>query len=401
MNIASDGETTAKVFVKPGKVRPFLGRHPWVLHSAVAKIEGNPADGDVVDLYSPQNRFLARGILNRQSRIRVRLYSWDENQRLDQTFWESRIRTALDLRQNHFDSSQPLRLIFSEGDALSGMIVDRYADYLVVHVSSLGIAQRLPMLIELLAKHLHPQGILVRPEAQFAKLEGMELEEHVPYGVVPEAPIEVREHGLRYLVDLRCGQKTGFYIDQRENRRVMASYLREGRVLDAFCYTGGFALAARKLGNATSVVAVDSSKRALELAAENLSLNQIDNVSFIAGDCFETLSELREAGERFETVILDPPKFTRTRRGVPDALRAYHRINRLGVDLLTPGGILITCSCSGHVLREDLLHMLSGVSQQTGREIQVLEQRGAAPDHPVHSNCLETEYLKCFICSVS
>lgn len=400
MSTNTDGQPSGKVYVKQGKVRPFLGRHPWVLRSAVARLEGNPADGDVVDLFSHQNRFIARGILNRQSRIQVRLYSWNEQQPLDRAFWQQRIDSAIRLREQFLADAQPLRLVFSEGDGLSGIVVDRYAKYLVVQVSSLGIAQRLPLLIELLSNRIQPQGILVRPEAQFAKSEGIELEEGVLLGEIPESPVEVCEHGLQYLVDLRSGQKTGFYLDQRDNRLQAAKYISGPRVLDAFCYTGAFSLAATKLGKATSVQAVDSSKRALELAEENLRRNGVDSVELLHGDCFDALSELRQAGAQFETVILDPPKFTRTRRGVPDALRAYHRINRLGVDLLSPGGILITCSCSGHVLREDLLHMLSGVSEQAGREIQVLEQRGAAADHPVHASCLETEYLKCFICRV-
>jgi 23S rRNA (cytosine1962-C5)-methyltransferase len=218
---------------------------------------------------------------------------------------------------------------------------------------------------------------------------------------VPEEPVVLEENGLKYHVDLLGGQKTGFYLDQRDNRAAAARYLRDRRVLDLFCYTGGFSLAAAKLGGAREVLGIDSSKKAVAAAQANASLNGVGNVRFEDGDAFERLESLRKQGERFEAVVLDPPKFTRTRRGVAAALQAYHRLNRHAVEVLEPGGILVTCSCSGGVLREDFLDMLSGVAQKTARDVQVLEQRGAAPDHPVAATCLETDYLKCLICRVS
>jgi 23S rRNA (cytosine1962-C5)-methyltransferase len=205
---------------------------------------------------------------------------------------------------------------------------------------------------------------------------------------------------LKYGVELGAGQKTGFYLDQRENRKVAAGYMRGARVLDLFCYSGGFSLAASALGGASEVLGIDSSQTAVALARANAALNSISNVHFEAGDCFDALDALTSQRRRFDAVILDPPKFTRSRRSVDEALRAYHRINQLAVDLLTPGGILVTCSCSGSVTREDLLYVLAGVAQQTGRDVQVLEQRGAAQDHPVSATCLESEYLKCCICRV-
>ncbi len=227
----------------------------------------------------------------------------------------------------------------------------------------------------------------------------MPHEEGRHWGDLPDAPVFIEEHGLSYGVDLREGHKTGFYLDQRDNRLAVANYARGRRMLDMFCYSGGFALNAIKHG-ATGVLCVDSSEKALALAQANAQLNGTTTLHFHQGDGFKTLQDLVDSREKFGLVVLDPPKFARSRAAVDDALMAYHRINRLAVNLLEPGGILATCSCSGHVLREDFLHMLAGVAQRSNREIQVLEQRGAAADHPVSATCLEGEYLKCFICRV-
>jgi 23S rRNA (cytosine1962-C5)-methyltransferase len=197
---------------------------------------------------------------------------------------------------------------------------------------------------------------------------------------------------------LSVGQKTGFYLDQRENRRVAASYMQGRRVLDMFCYSGGFSIAAARLGAAAEVVGVDSSEPAIRWARHNARQNGADNVRFEQAECFETLDQLRERGEKFGAVILDPPKFTRNRFRINEALRAYHRINRVALDLLEPDGILVTCSCSGSVTRDDFLAMLGGVAEKARRGLQILEQRGPAADHPVSVACPENAYLKCFIC---
>jgi 23S rRNA (cytosine1962-C5)-methyltransferase len=231
-------------------------------------------------------------------------------------------------------------------------------------------------------------------------MEGIELPDGKFWGQMPNEPITLVENGVKYAVDLCEGQKTGFYLDQRENRAAVAKYLVGKQVLDMFCYTGGFALNAARAG-AAEVLAVDSSKKAIQLARENAAANGLTNVNFLIGDGFETLDKLQAEGRKFDAIILDPPKFARSRSSVPGALMAYHRLNRSAVTLLPPGGLLITCSCSGTVSREDFLLMLSGVAQKTGRDIQVLEARGAAADHPVSATCLETEYLKCFICRVN
>ncbi|MCH5374639.1 MAG: class I SAM-dependent rRNA methyltransferase [Planctomycetes bacterium] len=396
------GFGTAFAVLRPRKAGPFFGRHPWVFDSAIERIEGEAADGDVVELVSEKRKFIARGILNAQSRLRVRLYSWDAGQPLDESFWRMRLQRAIALRHRLGldDAAQAARLVFSEADGISGLVVDRYGRHLVVQLNSLAMATRRELVVKLLVELLQPESITFRSESGIGKAEGMESPQGPAYGELPDGPVFIDEHGLRYGVDLATGQKTGFYLDQRDNRRAAAAYFAGRRVLDVFCFTGAFSLAASRLGEAQEVLGIDSSDRAIALARANAELNSVPNVRFEQQDCFQALDELRASGRRFDAVILDPPKFTRTRQSVNEALRAYHRINRLAVEMLEADGILVTCSCSGSVTREDFLLMLSGVAQKSGREIQVLEQRGAAPDHPVSATCLETEYLKCFICRV-
>jgi 23S rRNA (cytosine1962-C5)-methyltransferase len=396
------GFAATRVVLKPRKAQPFFGRHPWVLDTAVARVEGAAADGDIVDLISDKGRFIARGLYNTRSRLRVRLYTWDHGEALDGAFFRRRLEVAVSLR-HELDYDHPrgaCRLVFSEADGLSGLVVDRYCEYLAVQATSLAIARRLDELVAILFDLVHPRGAVLREERGAVQMEGMVHEPDRHWGELPSGPVFIEEHGLRYGVDLREGHKTGFYLDQRENRRFAADYVSGRRVLDMFCYSGGFALNAVKHGGASEVLCVDTSEKALSLARANAELNGIANLHFRAGDAFRILQELADARQRFGVVILDPPKFARSRSAVNDALAAYHHINRLAVNLLEPGGTLVTCSCSGHVLREDFLHMLSGVAQRSDRQIQILQQRGAAPDHPVSATCLESEYLKCFVCRV-
>jgi 23S rRNA (cytosine1962-C5)-methyltransferase len=401
---AVSGLPTATVVLKPKRARPFFGRHPWVLDSAVLRVEGDPADGDVVDLATHDGTFVARGLWNSQSRLRVRLYAFDAATKIDSDLWTRRIASAVALRAalGLDDRSGATRLINSEGDDLSGLIVDRYGDYLAVQVTALAVARRLDTICDALEALVAPRGILLRgAERGLAKLEGLALVDRVVRGSAPTGPIFVHEHGLKFGVDLAEGQKTGYYLDQRDNRQAAAAYARGRRVLDMFCYSGGFAVACAVTGRAQSVLAVDSSGKAAALARGNSDLNGATTIAVEAVDAFEKLDALSAAGERFGMVILDPPKFARSRAGIDDALRAYHRINRVAVGLLEPGGILVTCSCSGSVSREDFLQMLAGVAQRAARPIQILECRGAAADHPVSASCLEGEYLKCVIARVA
>jgi 23S rRNA (cytosine1962-C5)-methyltransferase len=430
--------SAARVILKPRKALPFFGRHPWVRDTAIDRVEPTglasehylDLDGQVVDLLTDKGKFVARGLFNSQSRIRVRLFTWSAEESLDEAFFESRIERAIGLRRQlgleSFNeqpqatvspemasefavaSGSPLnersgtavRLVFSEADGLSGLVVDRYGDYLVIQVTALAIAQRLEMIVGILQRLQQPKAIVLRTEKTMAQMEGVEFTSDQVWGELPAGPIEIREHGLSYLVDLHEGQKTGLYLDQRDNRRAVAGYVRGGRVLDMFCYTGGFSLAAAKLGGAREVLGIDGSKRAIAQARDNAERNSLPGVRFDTGDGFQTLDALAARGEKFDAVILDPPKFARSKSGISGALMAYHRLNRSALSLLPPGGILVTCSCSGSVTREDFVLMLSGVAQKAHRDVQILEMRGAAADHPVSATCLETEYLKCCICRV-
>jgi len=398
------GLPTATVLVKAKRARPFFGRHPWVLDTAIDRVEGTPADGDVVDLATHEGRFIARGIWNASSRLRVRLYAFESDVPLDAPFWRSRIDAAIALRRTLGldDRSGAARLINSEGDDLSGLIVDRYGDHLAIQVTSLAMAGRLDAICDALEAAVKPAGILLRgADRGLSKLEGLHLPDRVIRGTAPEGPVFIREGSLSWGVDLTEGQKTGFYLDQRENRRAAALLARDRRVLDLFCYSGGFAVTCAITGSARNVLAVDGSAKATTLARANADFNGAANVTVETADAFGRIDSLAAAGEKFGMVILDPPKFARSRGAIEEALRAYHRINRVAVDLLEPGGILVSCSCSGSVSRDDFLEMLSAVAQRSGRQIAMLECRGAAPDHPVSASCLEGEYLKCVIARVA
>lgn len=394
--------TTPRVVLHPRRARPFYGRHPWVYAGAVAAVEGEPADGDEVDLVSHAGNFVARGLYNGQSKIRVRLYSWEPDRPLDREFFRDRLAAAIRLRGQLLGldgSGKACRLVFSEGDGLSGVIVDRYDRWLVMQFTALGIARRRQMLAELLVELASPAGIYQRTERAIGKLEGLELVDEPVWGEPPAGPVVVEEDGVRFLVNVAEGQKTGFYLDQRDNRRAVARLAANRRVLDAFCYTGGFGLHAARAG-AAAVLGVDVSEAALALAVENVKLNGLENVTFEQADVFDHLDGLATAGERFGMVVLDPPKFARTRNAVEDALRGYRRLQQLGLRLLEPDGILVVCCCSGLISMDMLAEVLAQVAAEARRDVQILQRCGQASDHPVSVACLESNYLKCVIARV-
>jgi 23S rRNA (cytosine1962-C5)-methyltransferase len=291
----------------------------------------------------------------------------------------------------------PARLVFSEADGLSGLTVDRYDRWLVVQVTSLALHRRLPHLLDLLEEAERPEGILLRTEKGIGEEEGLEIRDHLLRGRAPEGPVLLPDGDLRFQADLRTGQKTGFYLDQRENRRRVATWGEGRRVADVCCYTGGFGLHLARAG-APSVVGVDVSASTLELARENARLNGVeDRVRWEKSDAFRWLEGEADAGRRYDLVVLDPPRFARSKRGVAGALRGYARLNEGALRILEPGGILVTCSCTGRVGRDEFLQVLAGVSERTGRRLRLLESRGQPPDHPVDPSCLETAYLKCLI----
>jgi len=390
-----------QIRLKPNKGGTFLARHPWVLAKSIELPQDAPADGAVVDVTLPDGKWLARGIYNGRSHIRVRLYSWRKDEALNEDFWRRRLLAALDLRrQIGYDRPDgAARLVFSEADSLGGLIVDRYRDHLVVQWTAQAMASRREPIVALLAELVGPRGITQRTDRKIAQAEGMEPVDGTAWGEPLPAQMTLEENGVTFEVELGEGQKTGYYLDQRENHAAAAACMRGRTVLDMFCYVGGFGLTAARCG-AQSVLGIDSSQRAVDRAKANAALNGLDNVRFETGEGFDAMERLRTEGRRFGAVILDPPRFAPSRVALDQALRAYHRLNRLGVDLLEPGGILVTCSCSGRVSRDAFRQMLVGVSRKTRREIQVLQQRGAAPDHPVSLSVPETEYLKCFVCRV-
>jgi 23S rRNA (cytosine1962-C5)-methyltransferase len=392
-----------RVVLKPRRAQPFFYRHPWVFDGAIHRVEGNPVVGDEALLVTDKDSPIARGLFNPASNIKLRLYTWDLEQPLDGAFFAARIDHALRLRENlwpTWSDSSAGRVVFSEGDGISGLTVDRYGDWLSVQFTSAALATRKDAILAHLEQRLSPKGIVLRSEKGMNEAEGLDAFDGLASGTEPPRPLFVEEHGLRYGVDLLEGQKTGFFLDQHHNRLAAARYAT-GRVLDVFCYSGGFGLTALHAGKATQIVGVDVSEAAVTLAAENARLNGLDTkTSYIAKPAFEALEEFATAGERFDMVILDPPKMTRSRHTVEKALKGYYSLNKLAVDLLPPGGMLVTCSCSGLVSREDFEQVLTTVVMRTGRAIQVIEARRQSPDHPVSISCPESDYLKCYICRV-
>ena len=362
----------------------------------------NPETGDEVAVVSSEGKFIATGLYNPESTIRVRLYRWDDGP-LDEAFWAHRIESAIRLRREVLrlgTSETAYRVVSSEGDGLSGLTVDRYDRWLVAQFTSLALYHRRELCLRLLADLTGAEGIVARTERSIAPREGLKTGEETIVGSIPLEPVEIVEKGSRYRVDLHSGQKTGFYLDQRENRRAVAAYCHGKRVLDLFCFTGAFSLEAIQHGGAAETLGIDSSASAIELAREHAAINGIERARFELGDVLKVLDDLREAGQRFDVVICDPPKYARQAKDVEHALKGYLRLNLAALDVLAPDGILATCSCSGLVGRELFVDLIGQVAEQSGRPIQILEQRGQAPDHPVSASCLETEYLKCLICRV-
>lgn len=392
-----------EIILKPRREGPPLGRHPWVFSGAVATSRGDPDDGDEVLVRAADGRFVARGLWNSRSQIRVRLYSWDEDQPLDRAFWKGRLTSALEARRGlpgvSFQEG-PVRLVFSEGDGVSGLVVDRYGEFLAVQVTSLALARRLDALLDLLEEALAPRGILLRTEKGVGEEEGLDLSDGLLRGEAPGDLLEVEENGLRMTVDLRTGQKTGYYMDQRDNRARAARFAPGRTAADLFCYSGGFALNLARAG-AHRVTGVDSSEPALALARENLSRNGLEGRGhFQPADVFQWLGEAQERGDRYGLIVLDPPRFARSRRGVPAALRAYGSLNELAIRILDPGGILVTFSCSGRVSRDDFQGAVQTAGAGAGRHLRILETLGQPGDHPISVFCPETAYLKGFICQV-
>ena len=390
------------VRLKPGKGRESLGRHPWILEASLVESVSPPRLGEQVDVLGADGRWIGRGLYHPESRIRVRMYVWSQDQWIDAERFAVRIGQAIELRRQYLAGSgqvDGLRWINSEGDFLSGLVVDGFAGHLVVQVNARVLMPYLDGILGQLVEQIKPLSISLSIDEKTARSEGLEVQERLVYGQLPEGTLSLRENGLTWRVDLVGGQKTGYYLDQRENRLAASRWVPAGaRVLDVCTYAGGFALTLAKLGDCASVVGVDSSARALDLGRQNAAANGIlGGVEWEQADFFEALSARVDRQELFDMVVLDPPKLAGARDKVPRALAAYHRLNYLAMRCLRPGGVLVSCSCSGRVSRSDFVDVLLGAARRAGRDLQILENRGPSADHPVNIHCPETDYLKCLI----
>ena len=386
-----------KVFLKKNEERRLLAGHAWVYANEVARIEGKDKNGSLAAVYANDGRFIGRGYINHLSKILVRIFLRSEAEEEDAAL-EKRIRAAFALRETLFGAETDCyRCVFAEADDLPALIVDRYGDYLVAEFLSLGMDQRREKIADILEKVCAPKGICLRGDAPVRRKEGLPLENRALRGEIPER-ILVRENGLVMEVDVLHGQKTGYFLDQKENRLAVRRYCRGARVLDCFCNSGGFSLNAAAV--AREVTAVDISPLALESVRANAARNGFTNIRTVCADAFEHLRALRAAGEKFGCVILDPPAFCKSAAEVPGACRGYKDVNLTAMKLVEPGGFLVTCSCSHYMTMPLFEKMLRESARDCGRRAKVLEVRVQAPDHPALLAAEETSYLKAYILQI-
>ena len=387
----------AKAVLRKTRESRVRSGHPWVFASDIERVEGNFEPGDVVDVVSSHNTYLGRAFYNPKSQISLRMLT-THDEPVDEAFFRRRVQEAWDYR-NQFCDPASCRLIFSESDFLPGLIVDKFGEYLVVQSLCLGIEKWKQSIVRDLAEIVHPKGIWERSDVPVRRLEGLEQTTGLLYGEVPDS-IDMVENGLRFVVDVKNGQKTGFFLDQKENRAAIAPLCKGARVLDCFCHNGSFSLHAAKYG-AKSVLGVDIYEEALEVARLNAENNGLsDVVTFEAHNCFDHLRELTDAHEQFDVVILDPPAFTKTRAAVESALRGYKEINLRGMKLVRKGGFLVTCSCSQHVSPEQFRDMINQAARDSKTKLRLVENRTQGHDHPILPASPETQYLKCMILQV-
>lgn len=388
------------VVLKRGREESLRRRHPWIFSGAIASAAGEPEPGDTVEVRTAGGEPVALGAYSPESQIAVRVWTFDPSERIDEGFLGRRLRRAVSGREP-LEPGGCGRLVYSESDGLPGVIVDRYAEYLVCQFLSAGAERWRGEIVAALGSLVAAGGIYERSDVEVRAKEGLEPRTGVLAGAEPPGLVEVGQGGLRFLVDIRRGQKTGFYLDQGENREIAAPYLGGGEVLDCFCGTGSFAAAALAAG-ARSVTAADSSADALVLARRNLELNGIDpsRAVFEEGNVFGLLRGYRNEGRRFDAVVLDPPKFADARHRLDAAARGYKDINLQAMKVLAPGGILVTFSCSHHVDAGTFRTLVAFAAADAGREVQILRQLHQASDHPVALNFPESEYLKGLVCRV-
>ena len=381
-----------EVYLKKNEEKRILAGHSWVYANEVAKIEGKDKNGSLASVFAADGRFIGKGYINHASKILVRIFIRG-NETDERQLYLSRINDAWKYRQK-LGYSNCCRAVFAEADGLPALIVDKYGDYLSVQCLSLGIDQRKHMITECLAEVFNPKGIFERSDVTLRKKEGLAEVKGVLYGDVPDL-VEIEENGLKLLVDIKNGQKTGYFLDQKENRFAARRYAAGGDVLDCFCNSGGFSLNCATVAN--KVTACDISQSALNSVVKNANLNGLTNIDTVCGDAFTVLRDLKKSGIKFDLVILDPPAFCKSAAEVKDAYRGYKDINIQGMKLVNSGGFLITCSCSHYMTSVLFERMLTEAAKESGRTVHSVEIKTQAPDHPSLLCADENHYLKFYV----
>lgn len=395
--------TLGSVILKPGREKSLLRRHPWIFSGAVAGIENAGKPGETVDVFSSDGRWMARGAYSPHSQIRVRIWTFDEQEEITPAFFEDRLKRAIQSRNrlNIPEESSAYRIVNAESDGIPGFVVDRYGNTLVCQFLSSGAEAWKSVIIEMLNDLLDPSSIYERSDSEARKKEGLEPKKGLLTGNFIDDAIEIREGPLRFLVDIKTGQKTGFYLDQRDNRALVARFAADARVLNGFAYTGGFGIRALHSG-ALEVTNVETSPEALHLLDKNIELNGLNRSrgENVKGDVFRVLRTYRDSRREFDLIILDPPKFAEAASHIKSASRGYKDINILAFKLLSPGGVLFTFSCSNHVEPALFQKIVADAAVDAGRMAQIIHQCHQAPDHPVSLNFPEGRYLKGIVARV-
>ncbi|TBM12735.1 23S rRNA (cytosine(1962)-C(5))-methyltransferase RlmI [Hafnia paralvei] len=394
---------TARLFLAKGREKSLLRRHPWVFSGAVTRVEGNAVSGETIDVCDFQGKWLARAAFSPQSQIRARVWTFDQQESVDRDFFINRLQTAQQWRTllAKRDDLTGYRLIAGESDGMPGITIDRFQNFIVLQLLSAGAEYQRANLVTAL-QHCYPEcAIYDRSDVAVRKKEGLPLTQGSVVGEEPPALLPIREHGMQILVDIKEGHKTGFYLDQRDSRLAARRFAANAKVLNCFSYTGAFAVSAL-MGGCEHVISVDTSQAALDVARQNVELNQLDlsKAEFVRDDVFQLLRKYRDEGRKFDLIIMDPPKFVENKSQLAGACRGYKDINMLALNLLSSGGILLSFSCSGLMPIELFQKILADAALDAGRDVQFIEQYRQAADHPVIASYPEGLYLKGFACRV-
>jgi 23S rRNA (cytosine1962-C5)-methyltransferase len=385
-----------KIRLKKNEDRRIRSGHPWVFSNEIGSIDGTCATGISAELFDAGGAFLGCGYYTPHSLIAFRLLSRQPEDVDSVPFYEKRIAAALSQRHTLYPALETFRAVYGESDFLPGLVVDKYGEYLSIQMLSAGMDLRRNLIVEALQKVFAPKGIIARNDVAVRALEGLEQKIKVLAGEIPEQ-VEMEENGLRFMVNLREGQKTGGFLDQKQNHLLLRDICHNKAVLDCFCYAGSWAVHAGYFG-AASALGLDISARAVEQAAQNAKINGVsDRVGFEECDVFERLRSLKHEGKGFDVIVMDPPAFVKSRKSIAEATKGYLTVNRRAFELLNPGGYLITCSCSFHMSREAFREMLVTAARLAKRDVRLVATCSQAPDHPVLLSFPESEYLKCFV----